>query len=201
MGGGIGAIFSSGEGAKRFALLSVFLVVFVLVVVAIVLIVKRAIKRSVANEVVRKTASAVPSGAAETVNGPKIIVTYRVSGGLLEDGKCGFLDLEREDGEKQTVKLNFNKKSPSPIVVPLMCAVYRISYRTKSNLTMAAEGVMKAINENNGAMGAMANSVYDAGIGEGTLDSVVLKIHEEFKLVLVCETDGINKNCEVVSCE
>jgi hypothetical protein len=37
--------------------------------------------------------------------------------------------------------------------------------------------------------------------GERTPDSVVLKIHKDFKMVPACETDGINKNCEVISCE
>ena len=136
---------------------------------------------------------------AETHKGPRIVIEYERDGGIFEDGKCGWLDVEREDGEERTVKLNFDKKSPVPITVPLEIAVYRITYRTQSKAAMAASGILNAINEGNGAMGAFANAVYDAGGMNGKLDSVVVKVEEGFVLRLRCTTDGLTKSCTVIS--
>lgn len=132
---------------------------------------------------------------------PEIVIEYQRSGALLEDGKCGYLDIEKEGGKRQTVKLNFKKKRPEPIVVQLECGVYRITYRTKSGLMMAADGVLKAVNEGNGAFGAAANAVYDTSGMSGMFDSVVVNVNEGFRLVLGCSTNGIDKSCQVVSCE
>ncbi len=132
---------------------------------------------------------------------PEIVIEYERSGAIFEDGKCGFLDVEYENGKKETKKLNFKKKSPQDIVVPLQCGTCRITYRTKSSFMMAANSVMKAINENNGALGAAANAVYEAGGMDGKFDSVVVNVTENFRLVLGCTTDGISKSCRVLSCE
>ena len=96
-----------------------------------------------------------------------------------------------------TVKLNFNKKSPAPIVIPLETATYRITYRTQSKAAMAAGGVLNAINEGNGAMGAFANAVSDVGGMSGKLESIVVAVDADFKLRLICSTDGLTKNCEI----
>ena len=135
----------------------------------------------------------------DTHKGPRIVIEYERDGGFLEDGKCGWLDVEREDGEERTIKLNFDKKAPVPITVPLVEAVYRITYRTQSKAAMAASGVLNAINEGNGAMGAFANAVYDAGGMNGQLESVVVKVESGFVLRLRCTTDGLTKSCKVVS--
>ena len=137
---------------------------------------------------------------------PKIIIEYQPMESplmrmLLDDGKCGWLDIESENGETQTIKLNFKKKDPLTKTVPLSVGVYRFTYRTKSKMSMFAENVMTSINAQNGAMGAMANSVYEAGVGSGELDSVVLEVTENFVLKLRCKTNGFTKSCEVVSCE
>ena len=136
----------------------------------------------------------------------KIIIEYQPMESplmrmLLDDGKCGWLDIESENGEVQTVKLNFKKKDPLTKTIPLSEGVYRFTYRTKSKASMFAENVMTSINAQNGAMGAMANAVYDAGGMNGVLDSVVLNVTENFLLKLRCSTNGFTKSCEVVSCQ
>ena len=135
---------------------------------------------------------------------PKIIIEYQPSESalvrlLFDDGKCGWLDIESEKGDTQTVKLKF-KKNERTIVVPLQVGKYRITYRTKSKASMVASSVMTAINEQNGAMGAAANAMYAAGGMNGTLDSVVLDVDENFVLKLSCSTNGFTKSCEVISC-
>lgn len=137
---------------------------------------------------------------------PKIVIEYQPMESallrmLLDDGKCGWLDIESENGETQTVKLNFKKKDPLTKTIPLSVGVYRFTYRTKSKASMLAENVMASINAQNGAMGAMANATYEAGVGKGELDSVVLNVTENFVLKLRCSTNGFAKSCEVVSCE
>ena len=135
---------------------------------------------------------------------PQIVIEYQPSKSalvrmLLDDGKCGWLDIESENGDTQTVKLNFKKKDPTTKTVTLNAGVYRVTYRTKSKASMLASNVMTAINERNGAMGAFANEVYAAGGMEGVLDSVVLEFKENSVLKLSCSTNGFTKSCEVVS--
>ena len=140
-------------------------------------------------------------GAADapSLNGPGIIASYKSSKALLEDGKCGWLDIESESGDSRTVKLDFNKKAPEAKVIPLATGTYRITYRTQSKAAMLASNVMTSINESNGGMGAFANAVYDAGGLNGALESVVVKVENGFVLKLVCSTDGITKTCEIDS--
>lgn len=58
---------------------------------------------------------------------------------------------------------------------------------------------MTAINENNGAMGAFANAMYDAGGMNGQLSSVVVDVTSDFILKLACTTDGIERKCKIIS--
>ncbi|MBE6645710.1 MAG: hypothetical protein E7612_10130 [Ruminococcaceae bacterium] len=186
----------NGVESRKLILMIVFAVAVALVVWLIARAAKAAKKNAVSKQSVDKKSAALSS---DIPSGPVIIIDYESGGGLFEDGKCGWLDIECEDGEKDTVKLNFNKKAPRTITVPLKAAKYRITYRTKSTAAMAASNVLKAINENNGTMGAFANAVYDAGGMSGLLDSVVVDVSEDFVLRLVCETDGLTKSCRVVS--
>lgn len=64
---------------------------------------------------------------------------------------------------------------------------------------MAAEGTLKAINENNGVMGAFSNAVFDAGVGRSQLSSVVVDVNTDFVMKLGCSTDGFNGGCNVIS--
>ena len=131
--------------------------------------------------------------------GPYIALKYMRDGSLLEDGKCGWLDVECEDGEVNTFELKFNKRSPAPMYIPLRTAKYRITYRTKSKAAMMAEGVLTTINESNGAMGAFANAVYSAGGLSGQLSSVVVDVGADFVMNLMCSTDGMQKSCQIIS--
>lgn len=183
-----------GPGLIRILLMVLVVAAFVVVIVKVIkTLAKQAAKKSIA---AKQQAAEV---SAEEPDGPRIVVAYKRDGGIFEDGKCGWLDLEREDGDARTVKLNFNKKSPAPIVIPLETATYRITYRTQSKAAMAAGGVLNAINEGNGAMGSFANAVYDAGGMNGELESVVVKVEDGFVLRLLCTTDGLTKSCKVVS--
>ena len=187
-----------GPGLIRILLMVLVVAAFV---VGIVLLISKVIK-TLAKQAAKKSIAAKQQAAevsAEEPDGPRIVVAYERDGGVFEDGKCGWLDLEREDGDARTVKLNFNKKSPAPIVIPLETATYRITYRTQSKAAMAAGGVLNAINEGNGAMGSFANAVYDAGGMNGELESVVVKVEDGFVLRLLCTTDGLTKSCKVVS--
>lgn len=149
--------------------------------------------------IIKKSKKASRNKLAIPENGPYIYVEYLRDGGLLEDGKCGWLDVECETGEEQTFTLNFNKKSPSPIIVPLKNAKYRITYRAQSKASLIASGVLRTINERNGAMGAFANAIYDAGELNGQLSSVVVDVQDDFVLKLQCTTDGLQKSCQVIS--
>lgn len=173
-------------------------VIFMVIVVAIVIIVP-IILITLIKRIVKKFKKSSCYTTARPNEGPYISVEYMRDGGLFEDGKCGWLDIECEDGEEKTVELNFNKKSPLPIFVPLKIAKYRITYRTKSKAAMLAEGALTAFNASNGAMGAFANAVYDAGGMNGQLSSVVVDVNAEFVMKLRCSTDGIQKSCEVIS--
>lgn len=167
----------------------VLIIVVAIVIFCLFKLIKRIVKKS-------------GKSSATTVrpeSGPYISVQYVRDGGIFEDGKCGWLDLECEDGTEESVELNFNKKSPLTVYIPLKVAKYRITYRTKSKVGMAASGVLKAINESNGAMGAFANAVYDAGGMSGQFSSVVVDVTEDFVLKLGCSTDGIEKKCAVLS--
>ncbi len=138
--------------------------------------------------------------SAETASTPKtgcITVSYRKSGALLEDGKCGWLDIESESGEA-TYKLNFDHKSPSPMVIPLAKGDYKLTYRTKSKAAMLAEGAMAAVNESSGSLGAAANAVYKAGGMQGQFSSIDVTVDSDFALLLECTTDGIEKSCEII---
>ena len=138
----------------------------------------------------------VKASAPTFGSGPRIVVNYVRDGGLLEDGKCGWLDVECEHGTSNTYKLNFNKKKPEPVVIPLKKAVYRISYRDHSKAAMLASGVLMAVNESNGFSGALANEIFDLGVGM-QFDSVDVEVDEDFVLTLACTTDGVTKKCVV----
>ena len=136
----------------------------------------------------------------------KIIIEYLPSASaliklLFEDGKCGWLDIESDRGDSQTVKLKFKKNAPQPKIIPLQVGKYRITYRKKSKASMLASNVMTAINESNGAIGALANEVYAAGDMNGELESVVLNVNDNTVLRLLCKTNGFTKSCEVISCD
>ncbi len=167
--------------------LIVFLVMAAIAVAVIVLIVRTVKKSKKPNNM-----------TARPTEGPYIFAEYVASGSLLDDGVCGWLDIECENGETQTVELKFGKNAANYMFVPLKIAKYRISYRTKSKAAMVAEGVLTSINESNGAMGSFANAVYGAGVGVGQLSSIVVDVNESFVLKLRCSTNGFEKNCEVV---
>lgn len=164
-------------------------IVIAIVVIVPIVIIKKIVKKS-------KKSSHL---TVRPESGPYISVEYVRDGGPFEDGKCGWLDIECEDGQEMTVELNFNKKSPLPIFVPLKIAKYRITYRSKSKAGMAASGVLTAINESNGTMGAFANAMYDASGISGQLSSVIVDVNADFVMKLACTTDGIEKKCKVIS--
>lgn len=168
----------------RFLLIFVFIAIVIAVVVLIVKISKKSKKAGYLT--------------VRPQYGPYISVEYMMSGSLLDDGKCGWLDIECENGETKTVELNFDKKLPNVMYIPLNVAKYRISYRSKSKAAMLAEGVLTSINESNGAMGSFANAVYGAGVGVGQLSSVVVGADASFVMKLRCATNGIEKNCQIV---
>lgn len=169
-------------------------VLFIILVIAIVIMIPIMIIKRIR----RKLAASSGQMRTPPQNGPYISAEYMPDGGIFEDGKCGWLDIECEDGEVQTVALNFNKKAPVPIFIPLKTAKYRITYRSKSKAGMMATGVLKSINENNGASGAFANAVFDAGVGFGQLESVVVDVDATFVMKLSCSTDGLEKHCKVI---
>ena len=171
--------------------LRILLMVIVIAVVVMipVLIIKKIIKKV-------KGASKYLSEPPK--DSPFISVTYMPDGGIFDDGKCGWLDLENGYGESQTITLNFKKKKPVTIYVPLKTSKYRITYRAKSKAAMVAEGAMMSVNQSSGAMGAFANAVYKAGVGEGQLSSVVVDVDTDFVLKLECSTNGIEKSCWIV---
>lgn len=163
--------------------------IVIVAIVAIITIVKKSANNS-------KKSSKYPSVPPE--KGPYIAVKYIESGSLLDDGKCGWLDVECEDGSTETVELKFKKTSNS-MFIPLKTAKYRITYRSKSKAAMAAKEVMSSINANNGAMGAFSNAVYEAGVGSSQLSSVVVDVDEKFVMKLACSTDGFTPHCEIVA--
>ncbi len=167
---------------------------FVILVIAIVIIIPIIIIKRIR----RKSATFAGQMSTPPKEGPYISAEYMQDGGIFEDGKCGWLDIECADGEVKTVALNFNKKSPTPIFIPLKIAKYRITYRSKSKASMMASGVLKSINESSGAMGAFANAVYDAGVGGGQLESVIVDVDASFVMKLSCSTDGLEKHCRVI---
>ena len=164
------------------------------IVIAIVVIVPIAIIRKIAKKSRKSSHLTV-----RPESGPYICAEYVRDGGPFEDGNAGWLDIECEDGEEMTVDLRFNKKAPLPIFVPLKIAKYRITYQSKSKASMVASGVLTAINENNGAMGAFANAVYDKSGMSGQLSSVIVDVDADFVLKLACTTDGIERKCKVIS--
>ena len=173
----------------------IILIMAVLLIIAIVMIIPILLIKKLANK------SKKPSNYASVPpkDSPYISVEYMNGGGLLEDGKCGWLDIECECGRKETVELNFNKKTPTRFFIPLNVAKYRITYRTKSKAAMVASDTLKTINESNGTMGAFANSVFDAGVGRAQLSSVVVDVDANFVMKLRCTTNGFEKNCEIIS--
>lgn len=175
---------------NRIDLRIILMILTVAVVIMIPIVIIKKIKKK----------SAVASGQMHTPpqEGPYIAAAYTRDGGIFEDGKCGWLDLECEDGETRTVALNFNKKAPTPIFIPLKIAKYRITYRSKSKASMMATGVLKSINESNGASGTFANAVFETGIGFGQLESVVVDVDANFVMKLSCSTDGLEKHCKVI---
>ncbi len=167
---------------------------FMILIIAIVII----IPITIIKRIRRKADASAGQMCTPPKDGPYISAKYMRDGGIFEDGKCGWLDIECEDGEVRTVALNFNKKAPTPIFIPLKIAKYRITYRSKSKASMMASGVLKSINESNGASGAFANAVFDAGVGVGQLESVVVDVDASFVMKLSCSTDGLQKHCKVI---
>ena len=136
----------------------------------------------------------------------KIIVEYEPQSGLLgsifDDGACGWLDIENQNGETETVKLKFKKKNPEPKVIPLEPGIYRITHRTQSKVAMLASDILININDSRDDLaGVIANSIYNAGGNLGTFHSAVFEVNENFVLKLCCRIDGTNKICQVVLCE
>ena len=172
-------------GDRKFFLMVVFFAFVVVIIALIIRLIKKLKKASV-------KANTTPCEK------PCIIVGYTPET-FLADGKCGWLDIECQDGTGQTVALNFNKKAPLPIYVPLKTAKYHITYRAKSKAGVAASGILKAVNENNGAMGAFANAVYDAGELNNQFSSVVVDVNQDFVLKLNCLNDGFQRRCEIIS--
>ncbi len=166
----------------------VALAVVAVVIIALIMLVKKITNKS-------KKPSRYPSVPPK--DSPYISVEYRKSGSLLDDGKCGWLDIESALGGKETVALNF-KNTPHPFFIPLSVGTYRITYRSKGKAAVAAEGIMSAINESSGAMGAFSNAVYKAGVGAGQLSSVVVDVNTDFVMKLACATDGFNGSCQVL---
>ena len=164
-------------------------------IVVIVIIIPIKLIKKLANK--SKKPSNYPSTAPKDC--PYISVDYVKSGSLLDDGKCGWLDIECGSGGKETVELKFDKKTPTTFFIPLSVGTYRITYRSKSKAAMAAEGAMKAINESNGTMGAFANAVFDEGMGSSRLSSVVVNVEADFVMKLACSTDGFNGSCQVIA--
>lgn len=177
------------ELRKIISIIAALLFVGVVIIIPILLI-KKLINKS-------KKPSDYPSVAP--TDSPYISVEYLKSGSLLDDGKCGWLDIECGLGKKETIELKFTKKTPAQFFIPLNIAQYRITYRSKSKASMAASDVLKTINESNGAMGAFANSVFDAGVGSGQLSSVAVNVDADFVMKLGCSTDGFNGSCNVIS--
>lgn len=167
----------------------IVLALLVILLIAIIAIIKKAANKSKKSSYL----STPPKDA------PYICAGYVKGDSLLDDGKCGWLDIESEYGETQTIDLDFGKKTPNPFFIPLKHAKYRITYRTKSKAAMLADGVLTSINENNGAMGAFANAVYEAGVGAGQLSSIVVDVDADFVLKLKCTCNGFEKGCEIIS--
>ena len=184
-------------GSFRKILLMVIVIAIVFVAFIITTKIIKKIKKALSQGNLSSKGATFINGEVQTK--PCIFIEYVSEGGFLEDGKCGWLDIECEDGEEKTVTLKFNKKAPQPITVPLKVAKYRITYRAKSKASLAASGILRTINESSGAMGAFANAVYDAGEINGQLSSVVVDVNEDFLLKLRCSTDGLQKSCQVVS--
>ena len=169
-------------------MLLMVIVIAIVIIVPIILI----------TQIVKKSKKSFRGMSTPPESGPYISVQH-ISGGLMDDGQCGWLDIECQDGQEITVELKFNKKTPNPFFIPLMIAKYRITYRTKSKAVMVASDVLHTINESNGAMGAFANAVYDAGVGGAQLSSVVVDVDANFVMKLRCTTNGFQKSCEVIS--
>lgn len=169
-----------------------FRLVLIIIVVAILI----SIIVSIVKKIAKKINPSSSKASTSPTKRPYIAANY-VKDGFLADGKCGWLDIECEDGETNTVVLNFKNKTPT-IYIPLKVAKYRITYRAKSKAGMVASSVLKSINESNGAMGAFANAVYDAGELNGQLSTVVVDVTENFVLNLECTTDGLQKNCRII---
>ncbi len=175
---------------RKLFLLAVIVAIVVIVIIIPIKLIKKLTNRS-------KKPSNYPSTAPK--DSPYISVDYVKSGSLLDDGKCGWLDIECGFGGKETIELKFDKKSPTQFFIPLNIGTYRITYRSKSKAAMAAEGALKTINESSGAMGSFANAVFDAGMGSAQLSSVVVNVDADFVMKLACSTDGFNGRCELLS--
>ena len=173
----------------------VITIIVVLLIIAIVIIIPILLIKKLVNK--SKKPSHYPSVTPNDC--PYISVEYMKSGSLMDDGKCGWLDIESEYGEKETIELSFSKKMPTQFFIPLKVAKHHITYRSKSKAAMTASNALKTINESNGAMGAFANSVFDAGVGRSQLSSVVVDVDANFVMKLRCATNGFEKSCEVVS--
>ena len=169
------------------------------IIVAIFIVIKLVKKKS--GKAADDTSASAHSTSAPAGGTPSstrcITVTYKRSGALLEDGKCGWLDVEGPSGE-ESYKLNFNHKAATPIVIPLEAGDYIVTYRTKSKAAMIAENVASAVNEGNGGLGAAANAIYKAGGMSGQLSSISVSVSEGFNLKLECTTDGLEKSCEII---
>ena len=177
------------ELRKIVAILAIVLLVAIFIVVPIILI-KKLTNKS-------KKPSNYPSVAP--TDSPYISVQYVYSNSLLDDGKCGWLDVENSLGEKETIELKFDKKTPTQFFIPLKIAQYRVTYRSKSKSAMAAEGVLSSLNTNSGVTGNLTNAVYQAGVGKSQLSTVTFDADQKFTMALACSTNGFGGSCEIVS--
>ena len=174
---------------RKILVMAVALIAFAFLIVIPIIIIKKITNKS-------KKPTNFPTVAPK--DSPYISVEYIYSGALLDDGKCGWLDIECGFGGKETIELSFTKKTPNQFFVPLNEGQYRITYRIQSKATMAATGVLKTINESSGAMGAFANAVFDAGVGGSKLSTVVVNVDADFVMKLGCSTNGTQKNCVII---
>ncbi len=178
------SVINIGELRKIILIIAVLLL-FALVIIVPILLIKKLANKS-------KKPSHYPSVAPK--DSPYISVEYMKSGSLLDDGKCGWLDIECETGRKETIELNFKKASPQ-FFIPLSIGKCQITYRSKSKAAMAAESAMSSLSQGS----ALSSAVYEAGVGKGQLSSVVVEVDASFVMRLGCSTDGFNGSCDIIS--
>lgn len=169
---------------RKILLMAVVLLVVALVIIIPIIIIKKLLNKS-------KKPSDYPSVAPK--ESPYISVEYMRNASLLDDGRCGWLDIESDLGGKETIELYFGKKSPTKFFIPLCIGTYHITYRSKSKAAMAAESALLSQGS------ALSNAVYEAGAGKGQLSSVSVEVDANFVMNLGCSTDGFNGSCDILS--